>query len=84
MNSITWTRKALKQMLAIAKPDRKRIHDGVQALGYWPNCQNVKSLQNHKHPYRLRVGNYRIFFSVESAVEIIMIEEVKKRDERTY
>jgi mRNA-degrading endonuclease RelE of RelBE toxin-antitoxin system len=82
--TINWTRKALKQLLTIEKPDRKRIYDSVQTLEYWPNCQNIKALKNHKHPYRLRVGNYRVFFSIESSVEIIMIEEVKKRNERTY
>lgn len=35
-------------------------------------------------PYRLRVGRYRIFFSNDDAISIITIEEVKKRDDRTY
>ena len=36
------------------------------------------------HGYRLRVGNYRVFFDFDGAVRIVSIEEVKKRDERTY
>jgi len=30
------------------------------------------------------VGNYRVFFEFDGAVRIVSIEEVKKRDERTY
>ena len=28
-----------------------------------PACQNVKALTNHRHGYRLRIGNYRVLFS---------------------
>ena len=45
---------------------------------------NIKKLTNHQYDYRLRVGNYRVLFNVHECIEIISIEEVKKRDERTY
>jgi mRNA-degrading endonuclease RelE of RelBE toxin-antitoxin system len=32
----------------------------------------------------LRVGNYRVFFEFDGGVQIIYIEEVKKRNESTY
>ena len=32
----------------------------------------------------MRVGQYRILFNYEEIIKIISIEEVKKRDERTY
>ena len=47
-------------------------------------AKNVKSLTSHEYGYRLRVGNYRVFFDFDGAVRIVSIEEVKKRDERTY
>jgi mRNA interferase RelE/StbE len=30
------------------------------------------------------VGSYRVLFNFDGAVHIISIEEVRKRDERTY
>lgn len=33
---------------------------------------------------RLRVGNYRASFEFAGAVRIVSVEEVRKRDERTY
>ena len=45
---------------------------------------NVKALTNHECDYRLRVGNFRVLFNLFESIEVITIEEVKKRDERTY
>jgi mRNA-degrading endonuclease RelE of RelBE toxin-antitoxin system len=56
----------------------------VDTLANFPECKNVKRLVNHPHEYRLRVGRYRVFFDVRTRVQIITIEEVKKRDEKTY
>lgn len=56
----------------------------VQSLAYFPDCQGVKKLANHAYSYRLRVGDYRVFFEFDGSVHVIDIEEVKKRDERTY
>jgi mRNA interferase RelE/StbE len=49
-----------------------------------PDCQGVKSLTNHRCGYRLRVGRYRVLFDYDGEVRIVEIQEVKKRDERTY
>lgn len=49
-------------------------------------ARNVKALVNHRYPFRLRVGDYHVFFSVAPSglVQIISIEEVRKRNERTH
>lgn len=49
-----------------------------------PHVTNVKALSSHGYGYRLRVGNYRILFDWDGAIEIVSIQEVKKRDEHTY
>ncbi|WP_420645217.1 type II toxin-antitoxin system RelE family toxin [Candidatus Leptofilum sp.] len=83
MYSIEWTRKALKQLKRIQQQHQKRIVVSVRELENWPDCQNVKALTN-RPGYRLRVGSYRVLFEVEDGMKIIEIEEVKKRDDRTY
>jgi mRNA-degrading endonuclease RelE of RelBE toxin-antitoxin system len=64
--------------------DNKVIVDECYKLSEMPNCINVKALVNHDYQYRLRVGNFRVFFNFDGVVHIVSIEEVKKRDERTY
>lgn len=84
MNSIEWTKKATKQLIKIDRVNQQSIFKGVQALENFPECKNVKALVNHEYPYRLRIGKFRVFFEFMSQIKIIRIEEVKKRDERTY
>lgn len=61
------------------------LHD-VDLLATFPQCESLdlKELKNHRYDYRLRVGPYRVMFDFDGGIKIIEIQEVKKRDERTY
>lgn len=84
MFNIQWEKRSVKQLAKLQIQDRKTIFSAVSTLANWPECQNVKRLVEHKYPYRLKIGRFRVFFDVETDISIITIEEVKKRDERTY
>lgn len=85
MNAIEWQPRAARQLRKIrSETVRERIFREVQVLGDFPHCGNVKHLTNHPYSYRLRVGDYRVFFEFDGAVKVVFIEEVKKRDEHTY
>ena len=85
MNAINWQPKALRQLRKIDAHAGKQIRLAVgDELIDLSLARNVKALTNHEYGYRLRVGNYRVFFNFDGAVRIVSIEEVKKRDERTY
>ncbi len=82
MKKIRWHKKAIKQLKRIRNEKiENKIYDAVQGLRLFPNCKNVKNLVA-RDDYRLKVGRYRVFFTVD--LIIISIEEVKRRDERTY
>ena len=85
MNEIDWKPKAVKQLEKIKdRVVRQKIYLEAQSLTDFPDCQGVKKLTNHEYSYRLRVGDYRVFFEFDGNVRIISLEEVKKRDDRTY
>ena len=85
MNSIYWQPKALRQLRKIDAPDNARIRQAINdELVDLAKARNVKALTNHIHQFRLRVGTYRVFFNFDGAVHIVSIEEVIKRNERTY
>ena len=84
MNQVEYTGKAAKQLRKLPQADSKVVRSECDKLAGMPNCSGVKALVDHEHQYRLRVGNYRVFFNFDGAVRIVTIEEVKKRDERTY
>jgi mRNA interferase RelE/StbE len=85
MNTITWTIKATRQLLKLQQQNRDAITSAVEAeLTDLRAARHVKALKNFDYDYRLRVGNYRVFFNYDGFIKIVTIEEVKKRDDRTY
>ncbi len=85
MNKITWTRKAAKQIRKIAPSDARIVYDKVSGLEKdQVGWVSVKKLTGHESDYRLRVGKYRVLFSHDAEIKIVSIDEVKRRDERTY
>ena len=86
MNEIIWHNRARKQMKRIPKHYREAIHNSVDQLATFPKCErlDITELINHRYDYRLRVGRYRVLFDHDNTIKIIGIQEVKKRDERTY
>ncbi|CCU72794.1 MULTISPECIES: type II toxin-antitoxin system RelE family toxin [Thalassolituus] len=86
MFSIEWTKTAVKELRKI-QPEKQRtaIFKAVDELSECPTtATNVKALKGHKAGYRLRVGRYRVLFDLDEGVRVITIQEVRKRDERTY
>lgn len=82
MKSIEWTSKARKQLKKLPKEYQRNVLSAVDLLYSFPDCQgDIKKLQG-KEGFRLRVGRYRVIF--DDLGTIIEIQEVKKRDERTY
>lgn len=84
MYEIEWRPKAVRQFRKLPTKARQQIADAVNKLARPEAAPNVRPLKNHEIGFRLRVGNYRVLFDVYQAVRIVLIEEVKKRDEQTY
>jgi mRNA-degrading endonuclease RelE of RelBE toxin-antitoxin system len=85
LNTINWLPKALRQLRKIDVPQAAKIRFAVTTeLADLSKSRNVKALTDHTHSYRLRVGNFRVFFEYDGSIRIVTIEEVRKRDERTY
>lgn len=81
---IEWRNKARKQLKTLRNPQAVgRILSAIEDFADGRPC-DVKALVNHAYSHRLRVGEFRVLMTVQSVVEICWVEEVKKRDERTY
>ncbi|WP_044470472.1 type II toxin-antitoxin system RelE family toxin [Mannheimia massilioguelmaensis] len=86
MNQIYWTKKALKQLLAIDQRYVTAIRNKVNELKEFPNVTlDLKKMKSENNQYRLRVGDYRILFEIiHGEPTIINIQMVKRRTSTTY
>jgi mRNA-degrading endonuclease RelE of RelBE toxin-antitoxin system len=84
-NKIEWTNKALKQLSKFPTAAHREVLAKVKTLSAWPDVAGVTKLVDRPE-YRLRAGRYRVIFNVYPGLEgaILQIEEVLKRNERTY
>ncbi|MCL1962458.1 MAG: type II toxin-antitoxin system RelE/ParE family toxin [Desulfovibrionaceae bacterium] len=83
-NDVVYSKKAARQLRKLQPADSKMVRQECNKLENMPDCANVKALVDHECQYRLRVGNFRVFFDFDGAAHIVLIQEVKKRDEHTY
>jgi len=67
---LVFTKRALKDLKAIEKPDRKRILDRIDLLQD-DLGGDVKRLTNRTPEYRMRCGNWRVLFEIVNSELII-------------
>lgn len=87
MSTIEWSPKATRQLRKIAdKSKRQSIYAEAQQLAHWPNCPGSIIRLQGREDYRLRVSDYRVIFEINQAEIpiIVTINQVEKRNERTY
>lgn len=72
MYKIVVKKKALKFIESLPKPEKARIVAAIERL---PNGEDIKKLKGHDDLFRLRVGEYRIIYTVDHGnVTVIVID----------
>ena len=83
--NIVWKPTARKQLRKLPLDRQEQIFQAVCALEDMPDVHaDIKKLKGSDDLYRLRVGRYRVILGFYERIQIVEIQEVKKRDERTY
>ena len=62
--------KAMMGTAVASGPDRARIADALEKL---PDNGDIKELKGHKGWFRLRVGTYRIIYTVDNGQLIVRV-----------
>ena len=57
-------------------PERRRIVEAIERL---PGYGDIKRLQGHSDLYRLRVGVYRVIYSVDNGEFVIYVVDAGSR-----
>jgi len=78
---IVFARSARKELQAISTDVAERILEKIGLLASNPRPSGCKKLQGHSNLWRLRVGEYRIIYSIDDDNHLIDISVVRHRSE---
>lgn len=74
-------RSADKDIQALPSEIRKRVEDAIRGLASNPFPSGCEKLQGERNRWRLRVGKYRIIYSVDTEQRILRVEKIRLRSE---
>lgn len=69
-------KRAVKFIAKQPKPQRERILKAIYKL---PETGDIKQMQGYTGYYRLRVGDYRIIYTVNNDVLLVRVIEIGNR-----
>ncbi|MDD6395921.1 MAG: type II toxin-antitoxin system RelE/ParE family toxin [Firmicutes bacterium] len=69
-------KRAVKFISKQPKPQRERI---LKAIYQLPDTGDIKAMQAHEGYYRLRVGDYRIIYTVDNGELIVYVIDAGNR-----
>lgn len=76
---VVFTRRALRDFSALPPKDRERLAKRIDALASDPRPHGAKKLEGLEGLYRLRVGAYRVLYTVEDDVITVTVVRVGHR-----
>ena len=68
-----------KQLKRIPKKDSRKIVEKIESLAVDPRPYGFKKLVYHVESFRVRVGNYRIIYSIFDRQLIVCVVEIADR-----
>ena len=78
--TIVMRRQAQKKLQSLPRDERIRLAEKINQLGHNPDDPALDTKRLAGLPlYRLRVGDWRIIYERQDAVQIIAIEKIKPR-----
>ena len=76
MYQIIIKKKAKKFIDGLPSNERRRV---VAAIEQLPNGEDIKKLKGHSDMFRLRVGEYRIIYTVDNGELIVYVIDAGNR-----
>ncbi|MDQ6481741.1 type II toxin-antitoxin system RelE/ParE family toxin [Dyadobacter sp. LHD-138] len=75
------TNSAQKEIRTLQKTEVQKIIPAIQSLSENPRPSGCKKLVSVKNIYRIRIGNYRVLYSIDDLIRIVEISGVEHRRE---
>lgn len=81
MYNIEITRSAAKEIKKLHQPILGRIMKAIEKLAKDPHPPGCAKLVGSDDLWRIRVGNYRIIYSVKEQIQLVLVTRVAHRSE---
>lgn len=79
--SIEVSRSAEKQLTRLTKDDRQRVVEAIVSLPEDPHPRGARKLSGYDDVFRIRVGRYRILYSISDAELVIIVLKIGHRED---
>jgi mRNA interferase RelE/StbE len=79
--SVTFARSARKELQKLHPSIVRRLMQRIEALATIPRPSGVARLQGHKNLWRIRIGDYRVIYSIDDAARNIDVSVVRHRSD---
>jgi mRNA interferase RelE/StbE len=76
---IEFVKQAAKQLRALPAQEQERLQPKIDALATEPRPIGVIKLAGEEDLYRIRVGNYRIIYSIQDDQLLILVVKIGHR-----
>ena len=76
---IEWKQSAIKELKKLNKSAIQNIIEAVEKLSSNPHPTGSRKLRAAEYTYRLRIGQYRVIYSIHSEILVIEIIRVGHR-----
>ena len=78
---IVFARSARKELQALPHIVAERILEKVELLALNPRPSGSKKLRGHSSLWRIRVGEYRVIYSIDDNNRVVDVSVVRHRSE---
>ena len=76
--NVHWDKSALRDLAGMERADASRVADAVSRYAVTGHG-DVKRLKGSVHPYRLRVGGWRVLFGLHGPSRTLIVARVLPR-----
>lgn len=78
---VTFARTARKELERLERPLRSRIFRRIKSLALDPRPTGCTKLEGGEDLWRIRVGDYRVIYSIDDSRRIVDVSAVRHRSD---
>jgi len=79
--TIEFSPSAVRQFKSLQRKEQIRLKQRIDALAEDPYPKDTKKLTNNNDLYRIRIGNFRVIYTVQNNQLIVLVVKIGHRRE---